>query len=74
MSVLARHRSNAVKNAFIFSTSLRSSLLVVANTAVPLASTLLEISEKQNDPMKMLRSHQVLCEVAQMGVWSVGDK
>ena len=44
----------------------------IANTAIPLASTLLEIGEKQNDAQKMLRSHQVLCEVAQMGVWSVG--
>lgn len=43
----------------------------ITNTAIPLADTLLEIGTKQQDAQKILRSHQVLCEVARMGVWSV---
>ena len=59
-------------NQTLSSTS-REDMDEISKTAVPLASTLLDISEKQKDPAKTLRSHQVLCEVASMGLWSVSS-
>ena len=40
-------------------------------TVVPLASALIDISEKTGDGAKALRAHAVLSEVSHMGVWSV---
>jgi len=40
------------------------------DSVIPLASTLLEIGEKQGDAQKLMRAHQVLAETAHMGIWS----
>ena len=41
------------------------------DTVVPLASALIDISEKTGDRAKAMRAHAVLSEVSHMGIWSV---
>ena len=53
------------------STASPSDLSDLRNSAVPLAAALLDMGERQKDGRKLMRAHQVLCETAQMGIWTV---
>jgi len=41
----------------------------LSETVVPLASALLDISERTGDEAKLMKSHSVLSQVAHMGIW-----